>query len=258
MRALFNKALMPLGLIVVASLTLMNFQNCSDVAFSSKADPAANSPLGDGIGIDDDNSSDDDREDDAGLLGGHFDLDTSTEVYELGDGDTNKHVHEYDDKHDTLEADFFNLLDSGFDNIQDTINSGQRFVIIVANAQLSPGAILEINGVETQALAYQMNANNINNVYSIDNGATQLNSLKIRFAEDAILNNQLIPTQTGCVVKNDPGANGEYRNGALILQAIDADNLLIDANLGVALNNDALLWEATIFYHEKGGDCYGE
>ncbi len=37
--------------------------------------------------------------------------------------------------------------------------------------------------------------------------------------DDTILSGDLMPTETGCVRRNDPGRLGESRNGALMLQA---------------------------------------
>ena len=49
-----------------------------------------------------------------GLTGGHFDLDTSSQVYPFDAGHTNKHIHAYDDMFGLTYADFFNLQDDGF------------------------------------------------------------------------------------------------------------------------------------------------
>ena len=104
-------------------------------------------------------------------------------------------------------------------------------------------------------------------------GVTQLTSLKLSFDAFAILNGDLLPTTTGCVRGNTPGVLGEYRNGALMLQALDASSVgggfvfdaatqryvagstALHSPLGYA--TEGLLWETTVFWHWNG-PCYGD
>jgi len=200
-----------------------------------------------------------------GISSGHFDLDTATQTYPFSDGSRDKHTHEYDDKYDVLGADYFSLQD-GHENIDTVIASGsQRFVLIIANAQLSAGAILEINGSAQMAVDYQSSLDYSNlQTYVLGTPAArsdeiQLTSLKIYFAPGILALNGLIGTQTSCVRDNDAGALGEYRNGALMIQALDIDNanFAIDVDLGVAdiSSGGGLLYESSIFYHHSSG-CY--
>ena len=89
----------------------------------------------------------------------------------------------------------------------------------------------------------------------------------------AILNGDLLPTNTGAVESNVPGLLGEYRNGALMIQALDASEVsggfvlnaateefvapsaAVHATLGYATKG--LLWESTVFWHWNGPD-YGQ
>ena len=108
------------------------------------------------------------------------------------------------------------------------------------------------------------------------NGVVQLVSLKLSFDAFAILSGDLLPTVTGCVRGNVPGALGEYRNGALMIQALEidaedvsedgfeydeedqiyeADDTEIHSTLGYAV--EGLLWESTVFWHWDG-PCYGD
>ena len=48
-----------------------------------------------------------------GLVGGHFDLDTSSQYYAWDVGVTDGHVHEWDDKHDLTTIDYLDLPDGG-------------------------------------------------------------------------------------------------------------------------------------------------
>lgn len=222
---------------------LLSFQNCSDVSFSSP-DPSVNkNSLGSGAGGFDESND---------VGGGHFDLDTATAVYLDGKGTTNHHVHEYDDVNKTNVANFFGLSGSKFNNIQATIATDRSFYIQIANGDLSPDVALEINGV-----AYSVSSVR-HGPYSLSGlaGTTKLVSLRAIVASDAIFNKGLVSTQTGCVRANDFSVDGRYRNGALVFQAIPSDKLsMIDPALGVASSSEALLWEATVFWHEDGGSC---
>ncbi len=222
------------GLGLLAVLVLC-FQNCSGVSFQSESSGrGSNSPTG--------NSSDGDAFGDIaqGIIGGHFDLDTSSLLYPPSQGKTDHHVHEYDDKFGVTYADYFNLLDPKFHNIQENVAPGARFTLSVQNAQLSQGGVISINGQNLGVFDFQRKADAT--VYTL-NGATdvKLSSLKIGFTADVLSKGGLIGTETSCVVGNDPGKLGEPRNGALTLQARDLAG--------------GLLWESTIFWHWDNG-CY--
>ncbi|HVS25030.1 MAG TPA: PilC/PilY family type IV pilus protein, partial [Gammaproteobacteria bacterium] len=254
--------------------------------------------------------------DDPGVLGGHFDLDTSHLIYAFNNGNptcdedglpvgcvgdvsgatTDGHVHQWDDKHDLTTIDYFTLPDGNGQPLYEIksatngVPSTRLFILTIANSALSPGGVLEINGASLTVTAYQALVNRFLShtllagekfpVYKLTPptpaeataGVQQLKSLKMSFDAFAILSGGLIPTVTGCVRGNTPGANGEYRDGALLLQALDASNLVggyvlnavthryvaasntVDAAQGYA--TDGLLWESTVFWHWHG-PCYG-
>lgn len=254
-----------LRFVAVASLILSAgaFQNCAGKNFSTESSEGkAATLLGDGTGsipltgqpfvrfL-------------GGLTGGHFDLDTSSQVYTNGAGTTDHHVHAYDDKYNLSYADFFSLADSKLKNIQSLVPAGTRFILLIANAHLSPKGVLNINGQSQFVVDYQNKvaafiAGNSAAlpVFTLDGATdTRLTELKIGFSLDSILNGGLIGTETGCVVRNDFGRLGEYRNGALTIQAIDVANLKINQSTKTADFNGGLLWESTMFYHHDTG-CY--
>jgi hypothetical protein len=104
-------------------------------------------------------------------------------------------------------------------------------------------------------------------VYSLGavSGATRLSSLSFYFSADAIDTGEVIPTNTGDVRGNEPGRKGEWRNGALTLQAIPVDasgnlagplDLSITAGIqGLASTCSGMIFESTIFWHWDG-DSY--
>ena len=248
---------MRLVILVIISSGLMFFQNCSGVNFDKKQQ-SDDGIVGLNTPATDDLDSGIPETIEGGLIGGHFDLDTSSKIYDFSDGDTDRHIHEYDDKFDVTYVDFFGMLDDKLGEINEVVQANSRFAIIVANANLSPGAIIEVNGRRQLATEYQAQNGNLatNMKYTLGSapGHLKLTSLKVLFKPDAIINGGLIPTQTGCVRDNDPGKQNEYRNGALIVQAIDLNSAQIDPATGTA--SSGLLWEATVFWHKDGAGCY--
>ncbi len=257
-------------------------------------------------------------QDDPGLLGGHFDLDTSHLIYDFDPGfpvcdvndlplgcveiseiaTTDGHVHQWDDIHNLTTIDYFALPDgSGNPLFEITANKNAVgpsvivFMLTVANDNLSPGGVLEINGSSISVGAYRALLNRyLSGTLAAGEdfphfkmvppttaeslaGVKQLTSLKLSFDTYAILNGDLLPTKTGCVRSNTAGPDGEYRNGALLLQALDAsdvsDGFEFDASDGVyeadsteihwpmGYATEGLLWESTVFWHWSG-ECFGE
>ena len=92
-------------------------------------------------------------------------------------------------------------------------------------------------------------------------GTTRLSELGLYFDVDAIANGDIVPTNTGDVRDNVPGKYGEWRNGALTIQAVrvNADNTdAFTTSLAVTSGGKhggatgGLLWEATVFWHWDG------
>lgn len=241
---------------------------------------------------------------DPGIVGGHFDLDVSSQTYAFDDGATDKHQHEWDDSHNTTTVDFFDVL-GGFRSVDDLegmpgASTAKKFFITVANAHLSPAAIIEINGIgfpvkEWRALTKRFLSGNLGTnerfpqfklgaLTPIDEaaGVVRLTSLRITFPQNAIQIGGIHPTQTGCVKGNETSPGGVYRNGALTMQVLDADDVtphyvFNEASrvwgipgggsnkiheLGYAVPKagiheigDGMMYEATIFWH-WGGGCY--
>jgi hypothetical protein len=234
-------------------------------------------------GSDDRDDSDDDDDDDVddhgddgglGIRYAHFDVDTAHLVYDFNQGKTDAHTHEYDEKYDTNIVDYFNIETGGktgsgaLHNISDLDYSvptnSEYFYIIVANADLSQDVQIEINSELIPVMDYQAQVDAFINgdadalkVYTLgtSQNAIQLTSLKFVVGMDAAtIDNGLIPTETKTVRANTPGPNGEYRDGALIMQAIDVKSMSLNNDLRVADSSANLFWESTIFWHKKEGD----
>ncbi len=189
-----------------------------------------------------------------GIPGGHFDLDTATQTYAFNMGTTVRHVHEYDDKYNVTGVDFFNLIDKEFVEPAEAVSPDQTFKIIVANAQLSPGARIAINDQAYSVADWQKRTQSGDlPIFSLGGaaGTQKLQSLALTFDPQKPISSQLIPTVTDLVRKNVPGPGQSYRAGALTIQIIDANQGQIDPALGVAkIGAPGMLWESTLFWHK--------
>ncbi|MBC8479795.1 MAG: hypothetical protein H8D46_04970 [FCB group bacterium] len=231
-----------------------------------------------------------------GLKDGHFDLDTTDcdeqDCYAVGNSGTGKHTHEYDDKFDVTGADFFSVINDHA-TINEAISTNQRFKIILVNTHLSQSGRVVINDTYdpdnpatfTEAIDYADQYTDASSsiaappvesitgyddfsslpVYSTNgvSGSTQLDEFGVYFDIDAISNAvtggpfNLHPTNTGDMKKNELGPNGEWRNGAITMWAVEVDefgfdNFSIDMSTGHPHITDGLLWEANMFWHWKG------
>lgn len=204
------------------------------------------------------------------LFGGHLDLDTSTSISTLGNGSTTAHSH------DILKAggtsiNFFAIPEGEQVEIQEAIpNPSQRFKLTIVNGALSPGMNLvidyDLGGVSHTV---DMPVNRYGQlpvgelpVFSLGNvpGAVRLRALRFSMAQDLIYQAGIIPTNTGEVRSNVPGKDGEWRNGALTLQALAVNSNgspahTLDPNRSNGSHGSAtsgLLWEAAVFWHWSG------
>jgi hypothetical protein len=183
-------------------------------------------------------------------------------------GTVTYHVHEYDKLNQTTTVNFFNIINNNgdpisgteFDQIQNTIDKTRRFYLVVVNASLNPGGVLEVNGsvqrvTDYQNLTQQLLSGGVHPAaYTIGApqvaGDIQLNSLKIGFDSNVTANALLVPTApTDCVFPDIPGKLGEYRDGALVIQAVDASTIELNASTGATTSDGGLIWEGLIYNH---------
>ena len=223
-----------------------------------------------------DKSDDDSYDEPTDLWGGHVDVDTSTSIAPVGSGDTDAHQHGYDDKLAVTGVDLLDMKDAKTSPLPDVLAKDQAFKLVIANADLSDGARLVINETYddedyttwTKATAYDDTPIADLTVWSLDGvaGTTKLEKAGVYFHALAIPLDQVHNSSTGCVKANDPGVAGEWRNGALTIQALAVDSdgndaFKTDPSLsaggvqGVATKG--LLWEMTLFHHWDGA-CYGD
>ncbi len=203
---------------------------------------------------------------------GHMDVDTSSFIYPYRRGKTDGHVHAYDKHFNTTGADFFNLQGNKLHDITENVSPGMKFKIIVANANLSPGARIVINNAynpsspATYTVATDYDNTSISSlpVYSLNGlpGTTTLSSFGVYIDPATSGSGGLIQGNTGHVKNNTPGIFGEWRNGALTIQVVKVNS---DGSDGFTVNTafsnggvqgvatTGLYWEATLFHHGSGG-----
>ena len=186
-------------------------------------------------------------------------------------------MHEYDNDNDIVRVDFFDLDEKKLDDFAEVVDASQPFKIIVANADLSPAGRVVINTTYdeddptswTDVDTYDDTALADLTVYSLDGSGstTKLEQFGLAFHHLALASGGVINTETKCVRDNDPGTYGEWRNGALTLQAVAVDSSGNDdfttdtsySSGGVqGVATSGLLWEATVFWHWDEKACYGE
>ncbi len=197
-----------------------------------------------------------------GFQGGHIDVDTYHNSNGLGSKST-KHDHEYDKKTGQVFVDLFdvNVPNSGgepkprkditghveINSAGSGIASNEPFVLLIANADFSPGSTLRIGNKSWNVVEYQRqihtalknwDATDPSNVPEDADGDSMIftwggiealnGSISHNFDNLAILAGGLHPTQTGCVkdsaydTYNSGTKVGRWRNGSLTTQLVKA------------------------------------
>jgi hypothetical protein len=220
-----------------------------------------------------------DPDDTLGVPGGHFDVDTASNFGipthtlpyvlrsktcinsicpQFDDFNVDGHKHAYDNAYDTKTYNARNPLDSNLHRIQnDTFGQGD-FKIIIANADLSPGIDIIINGVRRSVTDYALIPYSALPTFN----SSTLTELSLAVSQDSFDDRELHRTIPECARANIAGANGEWRNGALTVQAIK-DTGVISSTVphaggqGVAESDADMLHEIAAFWHE-GSYCYND
>lgn len=232
---------------ILSRVTIGRIANGSDAIFVNRLEPFFTQPCTGSCA--------------GGLQGGHMDVDTWHSNKAIDDGST-KHDHEYDKDYGRVYVDAFDV-NAGGDNGHvelaikpdtwlpcdaDCIANDQEFVVIVSNADFSPGSQMTVGTKERNVVDYQREIHNALKLWTdpdadpVDSDGDSLlftlnsisaggGTLRHSFSDFAIIAGGLHPTQTGCV-KGDPDETydmttqvGRWRNGALTTQIVDADFL---------------------------------
>lgn len=196
---------------------------------------------------------------DRGLPGGGLNITTSSSTYDYNFGKIDSEVTHYDDLYDVKSLDLLKPLDQRLFPITYRIAENQKFVLIMVNGNLNPGAMLKLNNEYYFASEYQK----LTEEFISGTGRalpiwtpSSLQQAKLMVLDDTLNEQKIIPTRTDCVATNRPGPKGEYRNGALVLQAVGVDMLSFDSLTQSAGRSAKLLWEISLFQDSPAGRCY--
>jgi hypothetical protein len=187
-----------------------------------------------------------------GFQGGHIDVD----YYDRVDGVTDGHKHRYDKDQHVVYVDLFSLEPFKRETLKRVTeivsNKHQKFLVLIANADLSPGGKLYIGSAPPvkvidyqRAMIDKIRNGTLTNadLHTLDELETVLlpgndptesfgtisGALRIAYNDASILAGDLMPTNTGCVNKGPSITYGRWHNGTLTLQLIKVNNLQ-DAN----------------------------
>jgi hypothetical protein len=194
----------------------------------------------------------------AGFQGGHIDVDTDYWDNEDGGtgGATEWHTHEYDKLTGRVYVDYRDHgAVTGHVEIDDPawIPQDDMYVVVVANADMSPGSTLVLDGREYNVVEYQRmiqrklreweggsspladdNGNRL--IFSGNALASSGGTVRHDFDDTALLAGGVHPTRVACVNADDAVTNGRYRNGSLVTQFINLDVFTACTGVGCSLD----------------------
>jgi hypothetical protein len=217
---------------------------------------------------------------DGGLEGGHMDVDTDhgtlPQLFKMKDGEiqykdgvpqvlgdgyegkTDAHKHEYDISHDRTYIDYFDIDPAGegkpFPVDLVVEDSAREFIVLIANADWSPGGILTIGDVDYNVVVYQAMLHKallkwrpghptkgtledpLGNplIHTLDSIRADVDSdgnagtLRTSFQATALIYGGLIPSRTGCVNGANLTPNNRWRSNALTMHLVDANYVIGD------------------------------
>lgn len=206
-----------------------------------------------------------------GFFNGHIDVET----YLGSDGRNSQftgHTHIYDKKAQRVHVDYFDLnnpfdlddlegvneqlknhveIEPSGESFPDSgIDDNEEFIVLMANADFSPGGTLQIGTKTWNVLDYQIQMHNalynwdtsVSDGDPVDNDGDPLvftwraikdtvgGTMRVAFNDRAILDGGLHPTNSQCVILDGTGGRantydpttkeGRWRNGALTLQLV--------------------------------------
>jgi hypothetical protein len=182
---------------------------------------------------------------DQGISGGHIDVDSDSPGIDDGlGGKTDGHVHEYDDKYDITYVDYFDMEGDGkLYNVTDVgIPMAEEFIVLVANADLSPGGDITLDNKIYNVVKYQrmihkklaawdgvgplVDDEGVSLIHKLANLQSSDIALRSTFTSLAITGGGLHPTNTGCVNGDTSITLGRWRNGALIFQLVKRSHFI--------------------------------
>jgi hypothetical protein len=220
-----------------------------------------------------------------GVAGGHFDFDifyncSSSKEITKKNCSGQKHSHEYDDKWNVVGVNMLNASENVYNLSNAVTSTSTRFKILVSNTRWSPAAALKI-GDAVSAQVWKLPVSPDGFIAETDGGSakaftrTSLTNFIYALPADAFSNRDwgtgetragLIPTQTGCMQKNENPATA-WMDGALTIQVVAESTTGADVQAtqpttagGYRLKDTStartkLLAQYTSFWHHPNGFC---
>jgi Neisseria PilC beta-propeller domain len=229
-----------------------------------------------------------------GLTGGHFDADVFNDFTGIlglnSNGSGTGHIHQYSDLYAATGINYLAAANSVM-TLTDTATSksklpafdltGEKFFVIVANADQSPLVSIRLNNNAFTAPTYP---NAILPAQRTLFSLADLKTFSVDMPRNALSLGGLFPTRYDCVtgavapqtvtgftakqqVGDTPGKLGEWRNGALSIQILKASTPAnaIRLNVGgkpekgyVVTDAQYLLREYSLYWHSNNGKCNTE
>jgi hypothetical protein len=223
---------------VTAQLTIGSLESGSDIQFSAYINPnePAPKPMEPPIpiGCNELNGNVCRQLDPTGIS--HIDVDTDTPINGLG-GSTDAHIHEYDVANNIDHVDYTNLKSTELTKVNAAISPDQLFIVLIANADLSPGAYITIGNNGYSAAYYQkmihqalaewdgegdlLDPNGKSLIHSLNSINAVKGTLKTTFDQGVLQQGGIIPTETGCMKDNTYAAEtGRQRSGSLTIHLV--------------------------------------
>jgi hypothetical protein len=142
-------------------------------------------------------------------------------------------------------------------SIQANAKPNDQFLIILANGKLNFGATLQLNNNYYFAEEYQNMVDSYlqGKIKSLPTFTQdQLKVVKIILSTNSEY--KITSTRPECVAGNHPGPKGEYKNGALVIQAVPVNSTSFDLLTGTASKSANILWEIAIFKLNSAFECF--
>lgn len=220
-----------------------------------------------------------------GFFNGHIDVETYPGSRPRGTGAIISaepfrisHAHIYDKRLGRVYVDYFDLRfpDSPFPDFHNqfeidstgnepsdiNISDSEEFIVLVANADFSPGGTLQIGNKAWNVLDYQVQLHNalyqwdpsVSDGFPVDDDGEPLvftwgeikntvdGTIRVSFNDRAILDGGLHPSQSECVITSGTGGEGRntynpttregrWRNGALTIQLVKKSYFTADPEI---------------------------
>jgi hypothetical protein len=190
----------------------------------------------------------------------------SSQVYEYGKGQTVFSTKGLEELYPEGAIDFINSPDPMVRHLLEKIPFNTKFYILIINGSSTKKTLLQINDSFESTSDYGRRSEGFAlgkikamPIYTFAPGATtaiRLEQLKLHVQPTGLASADFTASSAlRCVIRNTPGPKGEYRNGALTLQIVDATMTTFDEITRGAGRAARLLAEFTLHKEDPDARC---